>query len=672
MVRRIIITAFAALLTSVGLPAQVAGEPTDSIPESSLEELTVTSYASKKIFGINPDASISITASMLNEIPSFLGGDDPVALLRTLPSVATSNELQPGIAVRGSSPGSNLFESDGMRIFNPMHLLGLFSTYNPAYYKDYTFRPIFIPPTYGNTTGGYFSAVGAPETPDSVVSGKASVGILESHGSISIPIVKKKVSIKLGARQTYLNLVYPSILKMGSSNLKYAFTDANANISISASEKDNVNISFFSSFDNLDLENSKNGDKEGKCGWNNLAGSVEWKHKDLYVGVNYSRFDNSFRLEEGGAEIDLPSYISQSSICVTKPFGNFDVEADIAYRNTSGRHTRSYSSDDIYSTDIDAFEYNIASRWKTFHFKSFKIDAGLRVTFYNSGNYFKFRPQPRISLSYGFAENFNLYCNYGMYYRFDKLVEVTTGGLPADFRVNASKCAPEERTDALSLGISGYISFIGFNFMVEGYWKKIRHAGEFTGSVIDFVKPDYNPLTNLSDGNGYSYGMSVMLLRQFGRFRFRAAYNLGKSRLKFDGMGNSYFPSAHDRLHDLTVSASFSIIQGLTASASFTHATGLPYTKAKYGYMIGENLICEYFPHNSSRLPSYNRLDLSVNWIFLRKGKCTHSLNASVYNALASNNVLFVFTSYSIKEGIQQKKSTMEMVIPSLTYSITF
>lgn len=667
-----IVIAFTALVQSVGLSARMADQPADSIPYSQLDEVTVTSVASKKMLGWNSDGSISITASMLNEIPSFMGGDDPIALLRTLPSVATSNELQPGIAVRGSSSGSNLFESDGMRIFNPMHLLGLFSTYNPTFYKDFYFRPIFIPATFQNSTGGFFSAVSTSAKPDSIVSGKVSVGMLESHGSIVLPILRNKVSLRLGARQTYLNLLYPSILKMGSSNLKYGFSDVNVGVSVSPSDKDFINFSFFSSFDNLNLENSKNGDKEGKCGWNNIAGGMEWIHDNLQIKLNHSRFENSFKLEEGGKLIDLPSAISQTTLTLSKTFGKWFVETDMSYRNTSGRHINNYPSEDQYHNNKHALEYNISARWNATYFNSLEIDAGLRTTFYNSGDYFKVKPQPRLSLSYNFAEQFHLFCSYGLYYRFDKLVEVTTGGLPADFRINASKYAPEEKTEALSIGLAGYIPYIGCHFSVEGYGKKIRHAGEFSGSVIDFVKPSYNPLSNLMDGKGYAYGLSATLMRQFGRFRFRAAYNLGKSRLKFKELGEGYFPSSHDRLHDLTSSVSYTILKGLNVSLSFTHATGLPYTQAKYGYMIGENLICEYFPHNSSRLPAYNRLDVSAAWIFLKKGKCSHSLNASVYNALASKNILFIYTSYSVENGLRQKKSVMDMIIPSLTYSITF
>ena len=134
-------------------------------------------------------------------------------------------------------------------------------------------------------------------------------------------------------------------------------------------------------------------------------------------------------------------------------------------------------------------------------------------------------------------------------------------------------------------------------------------------------------------------------------------------------------PSAYDRPHDFNATLSYTppFIAGspLTIAGSYTYATGTPYTRARLGYMIGENLICEYYPHNSSRLPDYKRLDLSATWRF--RGKAgRHTLGVSVYNVLANHNTLFVYTSYSIDTGISQKQSVMKSVIPSINYIYEF
>ena len=88
--------------------------------------------------------------------------------------------------------------------------------------------------------------------------------------------------------------------------------------------------------------------------------------------------------------------------------------------------------------------------------------------------------------------------------------------------------------------------------------------------------------------------------------------------------------------------------------------------------MIGENLICEYYPHNSSRLPAYNRMDLSASYTFRSGRRLRHTLTCAVYNALGNNNVLFIYTSYNLSDGISQRRSVMKSVIPSISYSLQF
>jgi hypothetical protein len=212
----------------------------------------------------------------------------------------------------------------------------------------------------------------------------------------------------------------------------------------------------------------------------------------------------------------------------------------------------------------------------------------------------------------------------------------------------------------------------GIDYSVEGYFKMLRHQIEYAGNLMLLVNQNYNPLDDVIAGHGYAAGLSVSLMRQWGRWRGRVGYAYGVARLRFAEYGDEMFPASSSRPHDLNASVSFDILRGLTLSAAFTHATGTPYTRARYGYMIGENLICDYFPHNSSRLPAYNRLDLSLNWVFSRSRGIKQSLNLSVYNALASRNILFLYTSYSAEKGLEQRESVMKSVIPSLSYSIEF
>lgn len=658
MLRSILYT----FLITAGWALDAAPQSADSISFEAreLETVTVSAAKSRKLMKRGENGELNIDARYLSEQVSFLGGNDPLAIVRTLPSVSTTNDLQASSSVRGGSTGDNLFESDGARIVNPLHMLGLFSAFNPSFYRNYTFSPGRIRAVTPSLTSAYFTA-DSGTVPDSIFGGSASVGLIESHAVFRIPFGKRN-SLAVGGRQTYLNLLFPEILKLGDSYLKYNFTDLNAAFLSDMGRNGLLRLSVFADADRLKIASDKFGNKYGDLGWKNLAASAIWSRNDVVVSLAFSGYSNSFRMAESGRMIDLLSHLTQTTASFRMPLRNFTLESDVNYRHSSGQNGFGGG---------DSWEYNAAADYRVTLAGSLTLSAGLRLALYGCGTYTKFIPQPRAEVDFAFGNGFGVYGALSRRARFDRLVEETTAGLPADFWTFAGASVKPEDVILAEAGVRGMIPGILVSFNIDSYYRSVRHAGEYVGSLLDLTSPDYNPLEDLLDGTGYSAGLSVSASRQFGNLRGRVNYNLGVSRLRFDRYGDGFFPSAHDRPHDLNISLNWNPISSLTISGCFTHATGTPYTRAKLGYMIGENLICEYYPHNSSRLPDYNRLDLAVAWRF-SSGSVSHTLTASVYNALATENVLFRYQSYSVSEGIQQRESIMKAVIPSLSYSIDF
>lgn len=652
------------ILVSAGLSDSSPMVTADSIAaEHTLEEFTIDASGPKKTITATSDGHISIDAGISSDQPAFMGVNDPVVVLRSMPYVATSNDLSAAVSVKGSDPGDNIFESDGARIINPMHMLGLFSTFNPAFYRHYGFRAGRIPATESTASGGLFSAVSLPRNPDTSFALIASAGLIESHAAIRTPLKKNRASLSLAFRQTYLNEVFPNLLKLGSSTLDYSFTDINAHFCWTPDIRNYFSASFFVNLDNMGVRNSINGDKEGDFGWRNIAAAVLWKHRSLEINAAYSYFKNDFNLEEGGKRLYLPSEFSQASI-----YGKYDLKDFQLSTNMDLRHSSGQGKVEI--ANPYAFEWNLAGNWHRKFFNRIDSFVGLNMAFYSTPGFIRIYPQPRINLIYDISDLIHLYCAYGRYVMTDVLIQETTAGLPADFRINTSGKIRPKDVNSFDVGFNGRIPYLLVDYDIGGYCKLTSNASEYCGALVNFVNDNYSPLDDVIQGHGYSAGLSLSLMRQFGNIRGRISYNFGISRLKLPGFGDDYIPSSYDRPHDFTATVSWTIIKGLDLSASFTHATGLPFTRAKYGYLIGENLICEYFPHNSSRLPDYNRLDLSATWMFLQKGRMKHSVNVSVYNAAACHNVLFQFTTYSLKYGIQQKQSVMHSVIPSVTYTL--
>ena len=75
-----------------------------------------------------PYSSIKITQSQLSAIPS-LAEADIFRTLQGLPGVLQSSEFSTGLIIRGGNTDQNLILLDGITVYNPSHLGGIFSNF---------------------------------------------------------------------------------------------------------------------------------------------------------------------------------------------------------------------------------------------------------------------------------------------------------------------------------------------------------------------------------------------------------------------------------------------------------------------------------------------------------------------------------------------------------------
>lgn len=655
-------------------------ESIDSIDGSSstmLEEFTIEGIGKRELINHN-GSMLKLNSAMMSEMPTILGGGDMLSAIRSAAPVATASDLTATFSVMGLPTGSNLYTSNGVRLGNPLHLLGLYSTYTPGLHDLYTintFPGICLP---YNTSAVSMDAV-TDKAPITTAGGSAFIGLIESHANINIPISHKHpTSVKIAIRQSYLDKVFPELLKAGTSSLGYSFTDGGAEVCSHLSSKDILAISFTGSRDRLTMRNERGGRKEASAGWSNLAGGASITHSRLTGGIGLTYFNNFFQIEEGMQSIKLPSSLTEMTtyfdLCLDK---GWRVHIDGHLRHTSGQYneTATLPSDMTIPGRSTAFELNIAAAWTKHISKILDMHAGLRLSGYTCGRdadaYTKIIPQPRIAVELKMPGDISLSASYGRLVRFERLLEESATGMPVNFFINSDQEVKYEDNHSLELNVSGILPLLLVEWKVDGYWIRMINASEYSGGLLNFINKGYDPVSDLHYGNGYSAGFSVTFMRQWGNLRGRARYAFGKSRVRIPYFSSEYFPTSHDRTHDLSIGLTWQFLKSFSLSGNFTYATGTPYTKAKYGYIIGENLICEYYPHNSSRLPAYKRLDLSLNYK-LKGKKISQEFNISVYNALASRNILFIYNSYSPDNGIKIRESAMNSVIPSVAYTIHF
>ncbi len=100
----------------------------------SAKAIDVTAARSTIIHKETDISSLEVDPVVLREMPQF--NKDVFKLIQYSPSVTISDPLSPQYYVRGSDPGENLVQLDGMTIYNPQHFMASNAIFNPYAIKN--------------------------------------------------------------------------------------------------------------------------------------------------------------------------------------------------------------------------------------------------------------------------------------------------------------------------------------------------------------------------------------------------------------------------------------------------------------------------------------------------------------------------------------------------------
>ena len=160
---------------------------------------------------------ITLDLRTLETAPAFIEPD----LFRTvqmLPGVQTINDFSSALYVRGSTPDQNLIMLDGITVYNPYHLGGIFSTFNTDAIKEADFHAGGFPARYGGRMGAILSVINREGNTERI-QGNANISIISSKGLIEGPLPQFKGikgSWMLAGRRTYLDKLFNLFIPDGS------------------------------------------------------------------------------------------------------------------------------------------------------------------------------------------------------------------------------------------------------------------------------------------------------------------------------------------------------------------------------------------------------------------------------------------------------------------------
>jgi hypothetical protein len=164
------------------------------------------------------------------------------------------------------------------------------------------------------------------------------------------------------------------------------------------------------------------------------------------------------------------------------------------------------------------------------------------------------------------------------------------------------------------------------------------------GSV--FTPPVYPEVENSQ--RGYARGFDIMLQRRTANgLSGWIAYGYGRARVR-DGLLGLEYPADYDLRHSLSAFASYRLRPTVNLSGRFMHGTGLP---ARGFFELQEAGVYLSADRNQLRLPNYQRTDLRVNKVFVRK-RWNVSVFAEVVNVFNRRNVRFAaLDGYNTQTG---------------------
>ena len=142
-----------------------------------------------------------LTIQTIKQIPVVFGEADVLRAVLTLPGVTSVGEANTGLNVRGGAADQNLILLNDATIYNPSHLFGFFSSFNPDIVKSVELYKSAIPEKYGGRLSSVLD-VTTKQGNTKKVTGEAGIGPLTSKVMIEGPINKKTTFIA-SARSSY-------------------------------------------------------------------------------------------------------------------------------------------------------------------------------------------------------------------------------------------------------------------------------------------------------------------------------------------------------------------------------------------------------------------------------------------------------------------------------------
>jgi hypothetical protein len=681
-----------------------------------LKEVIVEGERDARVMGMQMGTEKLDIRTMRN-IPLALGETDIIKVMLTLPGVQSVGEGTSGFNVRGGATNQNLILYNDATVYNPAHLFGFFSTFNPDVLKNVELYKSGITADYGGRLSSVLD-VRTREGNQKKISGSGGISPITGRLSLEGPIIKDKTSFLLGARSTYSDWILEQLDDPNLQNSTAAFYDLNANISHLIDEKNSLYLSGYKSRDKFRLNN------DTLYQYSDRNASIKWRHafspqlESIFTG-SYSQYtyevsseENpieaarmNFRIRQWNAKADF-SYTLKANQQLS--FGASYIRYSLSPGNLQPIGSESQTLPDVIQDEqaheIAAYvgdDFDITPRLSLY--------AGLRYSFYqNFGprevytyapgvpkqvstmtdtvSYDKGQPiqtyhgpEPRLSLRYTLPKFASVKFSYNRMHQYIQMLSNTTVIAPTDIWKLSDTYIRPQIGDQISIGYYKNLRNNTIETSVEAYYKTIRDATDFKDGAELLL--NHHIETDVLLASGKAYGVEFFLKKTTGKLNGWLSYTYSRSLLQISGStpaetvnNGKYYPSAYDKPHSVNFVGNYKFNRRVNFSLNVTYSTGRPITIPIARYELGGAERIYYSERNEFRIPDYFRTDASVNIEGNHKvRKLAHSSwTIALYNVTGRANPYSVYFTSENGEIKGYKLSIFAVPIPTITYNFKF
>jgi hypothetical protein len=563
---------------------------------------------------------VNLKMKSLQNMPA-MGEPDLMRSLQLLPGVQAASDFSSGLYVRGGGPDQTGIMLDQMRLYNPSHAFGMFSTFNPDAIKDVTFYKGAYPAQYGGNLGAILDVQNRDgNRRDFSTSG--GISLISSRLMAEGPIGNG--SWMVAGRRTYIDPVLRLIRGAVDDldGLGYWFYDVNAKANTQLSANDNLMISAYGGDDHLDigLVDSTNSFSFGNS-WGNRALTGRWTHvfSPALFGrmiALYSKYHSNISVDFFGTPIALRNRVRDVTLK-----GDLDYFASADHTVRTGVDLTFYRFD--YGWQFDQYAGNevvepyllstyVQDTWQVSRLTEARL--GLRGSYYEEGG--RLFVNPRLSISRVLGDGWRLKLAGGSYRQYLQLVS-TEGFSGGDVWVSLDETVEPGRSWQGVTGVEWEPSAT-YRVSLETYYTDMANLVVIDQEAEENVEQETSEDIFKTGGKGHANGLELFAEKRRGRLSGWLGYTLGWTRRTFPEIdGGRSFPPKYDRRHDLSLTGAYRFAKW-SWTANFVYGTGQAFTPASARYTLREPAsdlpIDRYLAahRNSARLLPYHRLDIGL------------------------------------------------------------